>query len=157
MVQSSDVVNFRVNKVVLSVSSPFFADMFSLPQPPYKEVIDGLPVVRLSEHAETLDYPLTMLYPFPCVAPDGYDKALQLLDAAQKYDMVGVQSYIRAQIKCREPILLTRNEAFRAISISSGARLLPEMETSARHTLEFPMTPTPTLQRHILTNKYRSS
>ena len=138
MVQSSDVVNFRVNKVVVSVSSPFFADMFCLPQSPDNEVIDGLPVVRLSERAETLDYLLTMLYPFPCVVPDSYDKALQLLDAAQKY-MVGVQSYIRAQIKSREPILLTRNEAFRAFTISSGAKLLPEMETSARHTLEFPM------------------
>ena len=140
MVQSPDVINFRVNKVVLSVSSPFFADIFSLPQSPDNEAINGLPVVRLSEHAETLDYLLTMLYPFPCVTPDGYDKALQLFDAAQKYDMVGVQSHIRAQIKSREPILLTRNEVFRAFAISSGAKLLPEMETSARHTLECPMT-----------------
>ena len=140
MVQSSDLVNFRVNKVVLSVSSPFFADMFALPQPPDNEVIDGLPVVRLSEEAETLNSLLTMLYPIPYVVPDGYDKALQLLAASQKYDMGGVQYSIRTEIESWRPIALTGTEAFRAFAISSGAKLLPEMETSARHTLNFPMT-----------------
>ena len=33
IVQSSDLVNFRVHKATLSVSSPFFADMFSCPNP----------------------------------------------------------------------------------------------------------------------------
>ena len=140
MVQSSDLVNFRVNKLVLSVSSPFFADMFSLPQPPDNEVIDGLPVVRLSEDAETFNHLLTMLYPIPYVAPDGYDKAIQLLAAAQKYEMVGVKSSIRAKIISREPIVPTEAEAFRAFAVSSGAKLVPEMRITARYTLNFPMT-----------------
>ncbi|KAI9450618.1 hypothetical protein BJY52DRAFT_1356337 [Lactarius psammicola] len=140
MVQSSDLVNFRVNKVVLSVSSPFFADMFALPQPPDNEIIDGLPVVRLSEEAEILNSLLTMLYPVPYVVLDSYCKALQLLAASQKYDMAGVQYSIRTEIESWRPTVLTGTEAFRAFAISSGAQLLPEMEAFARHTLDFPMT-----------------
>ncbi|KAH8983106.1 hypothetical protein EDB92DRAFT_1611536 [Lactarius akahatsu] len=140
MVQSSDLVNFRVNRVVLSVSSPFFADMFSLPQPSENEVVDGLPVVQLPEDAEILSSLLTVLYPVPSAVPGSYGKALQLLAASQKYDMAGVQDAIRTEIGSRGPIALTGNEAFRAFAISSGAKLLPEMETFARHTLDFPMT-----------------
>ena len=140
MVQSSDLVNFRFNKVVLSVSSPFFADMFALPQPPDNEVIDGLPVVRLSEDAETLNGLLTMLCPIPSALPDSYDEALQLLAAAQKYDMAGVQSSIRTEIASWEHLVLNGTEAFRAFAVASGAKLFPEMETSARQTLGFPMT-----------------
>ncbi|KAH9020947.1 hypothetical protein EDB85DRAFT_2001975 [Lactarius pseudohatsudake] len=140
MVQSSDLVNFRVNKVVLSMSSPFFADMFSLPQPSENEVVDGLPVVQLPEDAEILSGLLTVLYPVPSAVPGSYGKALQLLAASQKYDMAGVQDAIRTEIGSWGPIVLTGTEAFRAFAISSGAKLLPEMETFARHTLDFPMT-----------------
>ncbi|KAH9020949.1 hypothetical protein EDB85DRAFT_2120444 [Lactarius pseudohatsudake] len=140
MIQSSDLVNFRVNKVVLSVSSPFFADMFSLPQPPDNDVVDGLPVVRLSEDAELLSRLLTMLYPVPSVVPDSYDKAVELLAVCQKYDMAGIQSSIRTEIKSWGPVVLTGMVAHRAYAISSNAKLLPEMEAFARHTLDFPMT-----------------
>ena len=114
--------------------------MFSLPQPPDKEVVDGLPVVRLSEIAEVLECLLTMLYPIPSVVPDTYDKALALLAASQKYDMVGIQSHIRSEIQNRKLSTLTGAEVFRAYAISSRAGLLPERETSARLTLDFPMT-----------------
>ncbi|KAH9024476.1 hypothetical protein EDB83DRAFT_2177333, partial [Lactarius deliciosus] len=140
MVQSSDLVNFRVNKDVLSVSSPFFADMFSLPQPSENEVVDGLPVVQLPEDAEILSSLLTVLYPVPSAVPRDYGKALQLLAASQKYDMAGVQDAIRTEIGSWGPIVLMGTEAFRAFAILSGAKLLPEMETFARHTLDFPMT-----------------
>ncbi|KAF8262355.1 hypothetical protein EI94DRAFT_1553194, partial [Lactarius quietus] len=140
IIQSSDLVTFRVDKAILSMSSPIFADMFSLPQPSFNEVLDGLPVVRLSEDAETLNSLLTMLYPIPSVVPNSYDKALELLAASQKYDMVSVQSAICTEIKSRGPIVLTGTVAYHGYAISSSAKLLPEMETSARHTLDFPMT-----------------
>lgn len=122
------------------MSSSFFADLFSLPQPPDNEVLDGLPLVRLSEDGETLHSLLMMLYPIPSVVPSGYDKALELLAASQKYDMSGVQSSIRTEIKSWGHVVLTGTVAYRAYAISSRAKLLPEMETSARHTLDFPMT-----------------
>ncbi|KAI9436796.1 hypothetical protein BJY52DRAFT_1421820 [Lactarius psammicola] len=69
ILQSSDLVLFRVHKSILAISSPFFDDMFSLPQPPDGEVVDGLPV-----------------------------NTLALLAAAQKYEMTTVQSTVRAEI-----------------------------------------------------------
>jgi hypothetical protein len=99
IIRSSDLVDFRTNTLLLSASSPLFADMFNLPQPPDHEVIAGLPVVRLLEDAETVNGLLRTLYPVPSVAPARFDKALGLLAAAQKYQMAGVQSSIRTEIK----------------------------------------------------------
>src|SRR6267142_2352013 len=99
IIQSCDLVDFRIHKLVLSSASPFFYGMFSLPQPPNGDTIDGLPVVHLSEDAEVLHSLLTMLYPLPSVITNLYDKAVALLAASQKYDMVGVQSRIRTEIQ----------------------------------------------------------
>ena len=55
IVRSSDQVNFRVHKSVLAMSSPFFKDLLSLPQPPDSELVDGLPVVTLPEDASLLN------------------------------------------------------------------------------------------------------
>jgi len=55
IIRSSDLVNFRIHKSVLAIASPFFKALFSLPQPPDDESVDGLPVVQLSEDAELLN------------------------------------------------------------------------------------------------------
>ena len=140
VIQSCDLVNFRVHKLVLSLSSAFFSDMFSLPQPPNNEVVDGLPVVRLSEDAELLNSLLTMLYPIPSVIPNAYDKCLMVLNASQKYDMVGVPSRIRAEIQSKKVPMPIGASAFRAYAIASRGELPSEREILARLTLDFPMT-----------------
>ncbi|KAH9039988.1 hypothetical protein EDB84DRAFT_1476753 [Lactarius hengduanensis] len=135
ILQSSDLISFRVHKSIMAISSPFFSDLFSLPQPPNGEVIDGLPVVRVSEDAEVLHSLLTRLYPIPSVIPDSYEKALALLAASQEYNMDTVSSAVRCEI-----CLPTTKEAFRAYAIASSKNLIPEMETAARLTLDHPMT-----------------
>jgi hypothetical protein len=45
------------------MSSPFFKDLLSLPQPPDDELVDGLPVVALSEDAGLLNSLISLLYP----------------------------------------------------------------------------------------------
>ena len=142
IIQSCDSINFRVHKLVLSLSSPFFGDMFSLPQPSEsdQEVVDGLPVVRLSEDAEVLKCLLTMLYPIPSIIPNSYNKILVVLSASQKYDMDGVQSCIRDSIQVKKLPLPTGAATFRAYAIASAGGLSPEKETLARLTLDFPMT-----------------
>ena len=74
IIRSSDLVNFRVHKPVLAMASPFFKDLLSLPQPPDSEVVDGLPVVQLSESSELLNSLISILYPVPTVMPNSYDK-----------------------------------------------------------------------------------
>ena len=140
IIQSCDSINFRVYKLVLSMSSPFFDDMFSLPQPSDQEVIDGLPVVRLTENAEVLKCLFTMLYPIPSVIPNSYDETLMALAASQKFDMDAVQSRIRDSIQGQKLPMPTGAATFRAYAIASIGGLSSERETLARLTLDFPMT-----------------
>ena len=124
------------------MSSPFFKDLLSLPQPRDEEVVDGLQVVQLSEDAGLLNSLVSFLYPvLPVMPQDGsYERVYALLAACQKYDMVSIQYYIRAEIDrgtFPSPVVA---EAFNAYAIASGLHLVPEMENAARLTLGQPMT-----------------
>jgi hypothetical protein len=140
ILQSSDLVGFRVHKSVLATSSPFFGDMFSLPQPPNDSEPDELPVVHLSEDSEVLNSLISTLYPVPPDIPQYSDNILALLAAATKYDMDAVQSFIRAEVGRRGLLSSTRGRVFRAYAIACSKRLVPEMATAARLTLGYPLT-----------------
>ena len=138
IVQSSDLVNFRIHKSVLGTASPFFKDQLSLPQPSDGKTIDGLPVVQLPEDAELLHSLVSMLYPVDPIIPKSYDKVLYLLGTCQKYDMVSVQSSIRAHRGF--PSWSRGANIFGAYAIARSKGLIPEMETTACSTLGYPMT-----------------
>ncbi len=74
IIRSSDLVDFRVRKSVLAMASPFFKDLLSLPQPSDSEIVDGLPVVQMSEDSELLNSLVSILYPVPTVIPKSYEK-----------------------------------------------------------------------------------
>jgi hypothetical protein len=76
VIRSSDFVDFRVHKLVLSMASPFFKDQLSPSQPPDTETVDGLHVVQLSEESELLNSLLSMLCPVRPVTPRFYDKVV---------------------------------------------------------------------------------
>jgi BTB/POZ domain len=76
IIRSSDNVNFRVHKSLLVMTSSFFKDLFSLPQPSDGEVVDGLPVVRLPECSELLNSLFSVLYPVRTLMPSSYEKVL---------------------------------------------------------------------------------
>ena len=140
ILQSSDLVNFRVHRSVLVTSSPVFRDMFSLPQPSNDEALDGLPVVRLSETAEVLNSLISMLYPVPPELPSS-DGILALLATTEKYDMAAVQSSIRAEVRCKDLLSPTDpSGVFQMYAVAYSKRLIPEMETAARLTLDYPLT-----------------
>ena len=140
IVRSSDQAYFRIHKSVLAISSPFFKDLLSRPQPPDAETFDGLPVVSLPEDAGLLNSLITLLYPITPVIPDSYQKAFALLAVCQKYEMESVQFIIRAAIKVGKFPAPVKAEAFSAYAIASGMGLVPEVEDAARLTLGRPMT-----------------
>ena len=140
VVRSSDRVNFRVHKAILASSSQVFKEMFSLPQSQNNGAVDELPVVDISEDAGLVRSLITVLYPIPSELPTSYDRILALLAAAQKYDIVAVQSSIRGEIACRPLPVLVGTQAFRAYAIASSSRLLPEVNKAASLTLDYPMT-----------------
>lgn len=137
ILRSSDGASFRVHRLVLTTASPFFDDLFSLPQPDEDETIDGIHVVRLPEDKEVLHSLITMLYPIPSVLPNSYNKVLDLLTASQKYDMTTVQTSIRDEVSRKSYPGAT---AFHTYAIASSKGLIPEMQNSARLTLDHPMT-----------------
>ena len=114
--------------------------MFSLPQPSDSETVDGLPVVRLSEDAELVRALITVLYPIRSQIPTSYERVLALLAAAQKYDMPFVQSSVRAEVMRKRSPAKTEAQAFRAFAIAFSNNLSPEIQTTARLTLDFPLT-----------------
>ena len=140
-IQSSDLVQFPVHKAILASSSQFFRTMFSLPQPPTELVNDSdVPVIRVSEDAETIRALITVLYHIPSEIPLTYDRVLALLAASQKYDMPAVQFSIRTEVDYINKVARTGYEAFRAYAIASRNGLSPEMNTAARLTLDYPLT-----------------
>ncbi|KAH8982483.1 hypothetical protein EDB83DRAFT_2306680 [Lactarius deliciosus] len=140
IVRSSDQVNFPIRKALLAMSSPFFKDLLSLPQPPDDELVDGLPVIQLSENADLLNNLISLLYPIRPVIPDSFEKVFALLAACQKYDMESVQSIIRAGIKLGTFPAPVEAEGFRAYAIASSMGLAPELENAASLTSTLPMT-----------------
>ena len=122
------------------MSSPFFKDLLSLPQPPDREIIDGLPVVKLPEDAGLLNSLISLLYPVTPVIPYSYQKLFALLAVCQKYEMESVQFIIRAAIKVGKFPAPVGAEGFSAYAIASGLGLVPEAEDAARLTLGQPMT-----------------
>ncbi|KAF8263771.1 hypothetical protein EI94DRAFT_559118 [Lactarius quietus] len=140
ILRSSDQVTFRVHKSVLAMSSPFFEQLLSLPQPLDAELVDGLPVVELPEDADLLNSLISLHYPIPTVIPSSYEKVFALLSACQKYDMVLIQSYIRLEIQRGAFPAPVAAEAFSAYARASNLRLIPEMENAAKLTVGQPMT-----------------
>jgi hypothetical protein len=122
------------------VASPVFKVLLSLPQPSGSESVDGLPEVQLSEDAELLNSLISMIYPVRPVVPTSYEKVLDLLSACQKYEMVSVQSSIRAEVDRGSFPAPVGMEVFRAYAIASRKGLIPEIEKAARLTLDYPMT-----------------
>jgi hypothetical protein len=114
--------------------------MSSLPQPPNGAAPDALPVVYLSENAETLDSLISMLYPVPPEMPPSSDSVSALLAAAAKYDTDAIQTSIRVEINRRGLFSPTPAELFRVYAVVCSKGLIPEMESSARLTLCHPLT-----------------
>jgi hypothetical protein len=114
--------------------------MFSLPQPPNDAAPDALPVVHLSEDAETLNSLVSMLYPVVPEMPFNSNGILALLAAATKYDMDAVQLFIRAEVSRRGLLSSSCPEAFCVYALAYSKGLVPEMVTAARHTLGHPLT-----------------
>jgi hypothetical protein len=140
ILQSSDLVKFPAHRSVLATSSPFFRDMFTLPQSS-SDKPDGPPVIRVSESAEVLNGLISMLYLIPLEMPHSSDSILTLLAATDKYDMGEVQSSVRAEVSRRELLSQTDSAGiFHMYAVACKKRLVPEMEKAARLSLDHPMT-----------------
>jgi len=84
-----DPTKFCLHRCILMAASPFFKDMFSLPQSTLLQRKD-VPEVPVSEHANTLALLFQFLYPFKNPEIETLDDLVLVLDAALKYDFTAV-------------------------------------------------------------------
>jgi hypothetical protein len=89
VIRVADTLDFRVHKLMLSLVSPFFRTMFTVPQPP-TNTPDTLPHVDVHESVETWENILRFIYRVPNPAIDDLQDLESLLLAATKYEMQSI-------------------------------------------------------------------
>jgi hypothetical protein len=107
LLRSSDGVQFRVHRIILATSSPFFKDMFSLPQEPTMDGLEALSTVPFTENADTLDALLRAIYPVDEPDLKLVQDIEHVMETAIKYDVTkGISIMKKKLISCanKEPI-----------------------------------------------------
>lgn len=91
ILRSADRMDFHVHKVVLSLASPVFETMLSLPKTrsisASQEKKCGLPVITLPESSLVVDTLLRFCYPAPAPIVTHFTHASRLYEAVDKYAM----------------------------------------------------------------------
>lgn len=142
ILRTSDNVDFRFYKLLLSLASPFFANMFALPQPdPLDKAADqtkcGLPVIPVAEKSLVLRKLLSLCSPvYDSALPvlESLDIVMSVLDAADKYDMKCVGKFIVKMITAPK---FLEQEPMRVFAIACRYRAEMEANIAARYMLRF--------------------
>jgi BTB/POZ domain len=133
-------VDFYVLKTFLSYASPFFKQMFTLPQDGVnQDMKDGLPIIPVEEDEETVNLLLIRCYPRFLAQPDknpDLGSLILVLEASRKYQMEDVEKYIRAEVVA-ERFMTSQPMRVYAIAIRHG--LVREATLAARETLRLPL------------------
>lgn len=135
VLQTSDGMRFKVFRNILSLSSPFFHDMFSLPQQGGTATgSEPIPVIDITEDAQTVHTLLVLLYPTDVPVIETYDLATKLIEACDKYDIK--LDRLRGSLSLRD--LLTspaalRQHALRAYALAWRLGLEEEAKNASRH------------------------
>ncbi|KAG1718411.1 hypothetical protein EDB19DRAFT_915438 [Suillus lakei] len=90
---STDHVDFHTFKLILSLMSPVFKDMFTLPQDGLG--VSSVPVIPVVESSTTLESLLLLCY--PAATPTTFSSfyhAAAVMEAAKKYDMQAILSRV---------------------------------------------------------------
>ena len=145
ILRSHDNVDFRVIKLFLSYSSPFFRAMFDMPQPLLpstsnsNEVKDGLPIIIVSEAGDTLDRLLRLCYPMAVVespVPDTLEDIHLLLEATIKYEVERAEKQVRMWLIA--PHILD-TDPVRVFAIATRYKLREEATAAAKASFNRPL------------------
>ncbi|KAF8635040.1 hypothetical protein AX15_000578 [Amanita polypyramis BW_CC] len=98
ILRSSDEVDFFVIKLLLSLTSPLFNDMFSSTHIITDETRNGLPIIRISEDSTTIHWVLLLVYPSyvlsdkPMLHIDNFCRVARVV---QKYGMDHIENKLK--------------------------------------------------------------
>ncbi|KAI0690283.1 hypothetical protein C8T65DRAFT_817378 [Cerioporus squamosus] len=102
--RSSDGVDFRLYKVIVSKLSPILRDMLAAPPPPD---VESIPIVDVTEDARTLEHVFRLCCPVEHPDITTVDDLQAVLEVARKYDMAAVAANVQRIIRRvlpREPL-----------------------------------------------------
>lgn len=145
ILRSSDNIDFRVFKLLLSLASSFFKDMFMLPQASEgvnsNKTRDDLPIIQVTEMGRTLQSLLSLCYPMAAadvtIAPlDTFEEVDMLLAAAIKYNMERVEKWLRGRL-ISSPFI--DRDPVRVFAVACRFRLREEAEIAAKHAARQPI------------------
>jgi hypothetical protein len=123
--------DFRVHKLVLSLASLVFRDMFGIPQPRLNVPNVDIEVIDMTDPPRALDLVLRLIYPFPPPKVDNMDLLIEGLVITDKYDMGG------ARARLREPLNRFIKEApLRVYAIASRFGFDEEAEAASSLTTD---------------------
>ncbi|KAG9010654.1 hypothetical protein FRB94_010131 [Tulasnella sp. JGI-2019a] len=141
ILQCPDGTRFKVFRNILSLSSPFFYDLFNLPQEPNQNksstssVDDGgMLVIDVSEDPRTLYTLLRLLYPTDVPIIDCYGLATSLIEACDKYFIR--LDRLRASPSLRNLMIkpaLLKEHGLRAYALAWRLGLEDEAKTASRY------------------------
>jgi len=150
ILRSSDKepVDFRVYKLLLSLASPFFSEIFSLPQPSTPSVYSdecqdpgGLPVIQMTEDKETLHLLLSLCFPVSVSEIPRFSSLQELqkvIEATFKFDMEGLQKHLRAELVT---LRFIEAQPLRVFAIAYRYGWDMEARKAARYTLRHHINP----------------
>ena len=129
--QGSPNRDFKVHRLVLSLASPVFRDMFSIPQPRSNDLLDVgiVEVIDVADSPQALDLILRLIYPFPSPKVDSLELLVEGLIIADKYDIDGARGRLRESLN-----KFAQEAPLRAYAVASRFGLDEEMNTIAPFT-----------------------
>lgn len=141
---------FCVHRCILSVASPFFHAMFTLPQ---GDIAEKRPIIPVSESSNVLDTLLRLVYPIPDPILSSFEELTLVLGAAIKYDFTNVIESLRKQLV--SPHLL-QTSPIRVYALASRYDLNEEMNIASNYTLGIDMLDAPPTEdlKHITGYSY---
>ncbi|KZT06441.1 uncharacterized protein LAESUDRAFT_736864 [Laetiporus sulphureus 93-53] len=127
---SPETVDFAVHRCILSSASPFFEEMFTLPQGSSTDA--HYPIIDVSETPTTLDTLLRLVYPVPDPTIDDLDNLTSVLTAATKYELSSVVENLRKLLIAPR---FVEKYPTRVYAIASRFELEEEVKVASRYTL----------------------
>lgn len=125
---------FRVHKLILSIASPVFKDMFGIPQPVSPTIPAGTttPVIDVDDAPEDLEIFLRMIYPFGFPAMSTFDTISRALVILDKYQVQG-ESLRPLRSLLVSPEFL-KNNPIQVYSLACGWKFKEEADLAAPYT-----------------------